>query len=806
MPTDYKILNGSGLTTLVSLIKRDIDAVTSTISSPIYYIDVEYNGEDPGDEYSVEGTYVNQSDSFSSLVTRYNNGEDLVVRVGNYVIPLSEVRTSPRTSIISDLYFRCHETANDNVQISTITVSISTSHLIISRYVTSYSLTPWIIELEEAESQSSLDEGVVRLSNVDQTISIGSIYTALQDRAIILDYEGVKFYYNQQRDDSFTGMTFECLPTEVGSYIIYPEGQSNAWLFEKSQASLTDTDLQNIQDGIDGAYEYADQQIAAAMTTVVTPTQSDWTQATTTSLDYIKNKPVLPENNILSYQGKNSSMSGGDNYYYMLATDITDGTTTIYQVPAYTTTPENSNQVITKGYLDGQIDAVTATIPSITVTQGLTTGIPAATITIGNTSTIIYSNYNDRVYQQPLSHLDGSLPIALAYGQTTTDTIKYSQDIRIQQSNGSSSSRSAINILENGDYHKIATLSYNSLVLSDDNPSTYNIATIHPTTLTNLRDYTLPDASGTLALQSYVDNAITTAIGGITGVEFNTSYTTYSSLPTTGAPGTIYLIPNNGTTPNIYDEYIYASNTYEKIGTTEVDLSDYVTTTDMSTALTPYAQSTALTPYVIEYNGTVNAAEAYAAYEAGRPIVLRNHGYEVSEGDLALTAIQKTGSSNYYFTFEKSGTNQQQYYSYDTSSGWHKDIVNFVRSTQVTPTSGVTGTAIATIAGKTIYAPVNEEGITTETDPVYSASPAAGITTGDITRWNNSAPTTVATTTTNGLMSSSDKIKLNGIAAGAEVNVQSDWAVTTTTSDAFIKNKPTITYDSTNTSLVFSGF
>lgn len=34
--------------------------------------------------------------------------------------------------------------------------------------------------------------------------------------------------------------------------------------------------------------------------------------------------------------------------------------------------------------------------------------------------------------------------------------------------------------------------------------------------------------------------------------------------------------------------------------------------------------------------------------------------------------------------------------------------------------------------------------------------------------------------------------KLNGIATGAEVNVQSDWNVTDTSSDAFIKNKPTI--------------
>lgn len=49
-----------------------------------------------------------------------------------------------------------------------------------------------------------------------------------------------------------------------------------------------------------------------------------------------------------------------------------------------------------------------------------------------------------------------------------------------------------------------------------------------------------------------------------------------------------------------------------------------------------------------------------------------------------------------------------------------------------------------------------------------------------------------ATTSTAGLMSASDKTKLNGIATGAEINVQSDWNQTATTADDYIKNKPTI--------------
>ena len=55
--------------------------------------------------------------------------------------------------------------------------------------------------------------------------------------------------------------------------------------------------------------------------------------------------------------------------------------------------------------------------------------------------------------------------------------------------------------------------------------------------------------------------------------------------------GAIFLVPNSGVAPNIYDEYIWtvvdSSTTpvtygYEKIGTTEVDLSGYVQYTDIS--------------------------------------------------------------------------------------------------------------------------------------------------------------------------------------------------------------------------------
>ena len=49
-----------------------------------------------------------------------------------------------------------------------------------------------------------------------------------------------------------------------------------------------------------------------------------------------------------------------------------------------------------------------------------------------------------------------------------------------------------------------------------------------------------------------------------------------------------------------------------------------------------------------------------------------------------------------------------------------------------------------------------------------------------------------ATSSQDGLMSSTDKSKLDKIENGAEMNIQSDWNQTNTNSDDYIKNKPTI--------------
>lgn len=69
---------------------------------------------------------------------------------------------------------------------------------------------------------------------------------------------------------------------------------------------------------------------------------------------------------------------------------------------------------------------------------------------------------------------------------------------------------------------------------------------------------------------SEVSAAIATAISGITGISFEIVQT----LPATGDAGTIYLVSHGGSGTDIYDEYVYVNNAWEKIGTTAADFTN----------------------------------------------------------------------------------------------------------------------------------------------------------------------------------------------------------------------------------------
>lgn len=80
--------------------------------------------------------------------------------------------------------------------------------------------------------------------------------------------------------------------------------------------------------------------------------------------------------------------------------------------------------------------------------------------------------------------------------------------------------------------------------------------------------------------QSQVQSLINSAVGNITSIR----YEKVTSLPATGSNGVIYLVAHSHGTQDIYDEYIWLSETktYEKIGNTDIDLSAYVKKSELT--------------------------------------------------------------------------------------------------------------------------------------------------------------------------------------------------------------------------------
>lgn len=70
------------------------------------------------------------------------------------------------------------------------------------------------------------------------------------------------------------------------------------------------------------------------------------------------------------------------------------------------------------------------------------------------------------------------------------------------------------------------------------------------------------------ATKQYIDNAI----GGITEMD----YSVVNELPNVGIKGTIYFVPHQHGSNNTYDEYLWITDRFEKIGNTDIDLSGYI--------------------------------------------------------------------------------------------------------------------------------------------------------------------------------------------------------------------------------------
>lgn len=119
---------------------------------------------------------------------------------------------------------------------------------------------------------------------------------------------------------------------------------------------------------------------------------------------------------------------------------------------------------------------------------------------------------------------------------------------------------------------------WNNKADMNDIPDTSNFITKTVNDLTNYY----------LKTQIYTKTEVNTLIGQISTVSIQVVQT----LPQTAQTNVIYFVPKDGSTGDIYNEYIYVSNNWELIGSTQVDLTGYATETWVNTQISGFLTQT----------------------------------------------------------------------------------------------------------------------------------------------------------------------------------------------------------------------
>ena len=89
------------------------------------------------------------------------------------------------------------------------------------------------------------------------------------------------------------------------------------------------------------------------------------------------------------------------------------------------------------------------------------------------------------------------------------------------------------------------------------------------------------------------------------------------SLPTTGEKGILYLVKTGSESENVYTEYIYVNEAWEKLGTQKLDLSGYLTKTD---AANTYLGKTAAAASANKLNTNAGSATQPVYFSNGVPV------------------------------------------------------------------------------------------------------------------------------------------------------------------------------------------
>ena len=131
-------------------------------------------------------------------------------------------------------------------------------------------------------------------------------------------------------------------------------------------------------------------------------------------------------------------------------------------------------------------------------------------------------------------------------------------------------------------------------------------------------------------------------------------------LPATGEAHTLYFVPSaDPKTQNIYDEYLYANNAWEQVGSTAVDMSDYYTKTQVDNLLVNKAEIVEITQ--AEYDALSveekNNGKIYSITDA--VVADMNDYYTKTQADAAFNPKNTVTSNSGSYRFPNWNANGQ---------------------------------------------------------------------------------------------------------------------------------------------------
>lgn len=162
-------------------------------------------------------------------------------------------------------------------------------------------------------------------------------------------------------------------------------------------------------------------------------------------------------------------------------------------------------------------------------------------------------------------------------------------------------------------------------------------------TVNNLANYYLKT-------ETYTQAEVDALIAAIVTIDIQV----VASLPISDiSTTTIYLVPTSDPElQNIYDEYINTDGTsggWELIGTTAIDLSNYVTTTDLATALSSYVTSASLTTilgnYVLSSSLAAVATSGQYSDLSGKPTIPTKTSDLVNDSGFTSVSVNQVQTS-----------------------------------------------------------------------------------------------------------------------------------------------------------------